>query len=107
MHARGLISVLGRVLAPVEIGEPAPANSAPPLRREEHPGVQIGKLEKKDVPCRQDHRVLDLSVLAWKRIKCFLLFWWAIWHSCSKPLKLCVPLDPADLHLEYYPKETT
>ena len=31
----------------------------------------------------------------------------AIWHSFSKPLKLYIPLDPADLHLENYPKETT
>ena len=75
MHASGVIGVLGRVLAPVEMGEPALANSAPPLQREEHPGVQIGKLEKNNVSSRRGHGVLGLSVLAWERIKCFLLFW--------------------------------
>lgn len=33
MHASGVIGVLGKVLAPVEMGKPGPANSAPLLQR--------------------------------------------------------------------------
>lgn len=36
-----------------------------------------------------------------------LLFWRAIWHSVSELVNMFVPLDPADLHLENYPEETT
>lgn len=49
MHVREVIRVLRRVLAPVEMREPVPGNSVPPLQRKEHPGVQIAKSGKNNV----------------------------------------------------------
>ena len=97
----GVIRALERVyLARVAMGEPAPADSALPLPRK---GLPLFILQS---PVYRQGRGHEASQPGLGEGKVVLLFWRAIWHSVSKPLNMFVPLDPADLHLENYPKET-